>query len=974
MTFAHTSSRRITCLLALVVLLLCYLLRAVPGQAAGTVADSPEWAEPSVTTVERVSPMETSQNTPVMFSNTDCSLTTYHLTTSTAMQTGCFTETAYGLMDSDSGIVIFNGTDEGIPLLAASNSGSLLPWPGALDLAVITSQVTNGSAVSLYRNPLAGLNDHRDYLGRIDYKQLTKPPELPLKDIDGKPLIINPQTFAYSSNGAWAIAETVNGWFVRINLASLDVTRFAPSFTAPGISGALPSYDAISRDGHYVAVANASADAFKIFDLTNCSAAPCASHDYKPLLKGKIPGLSSVNHVRFINDSVLTFQARSTNSANSGIYEMAPSANIPHLTEYVGLGDSYTSGEGAFDYLAGTDSAENACHLSRNSYPLLLTHDLFSASGGHSVACSGAVLNDISSNDRLYRGQVKNGPTLQQLELEQPALLTSIKTNYLPGYIAQHLFVKDNLPRVATVSVGGNDIGFGSLLETCVAPHLSRHISDSTCFNTYEDRVELKDSIDRMVPKWTATYRELKADSPGVRLYVIGYPQIVDDEGSCAANVHLNKSELELSIETTDYLDAQIQKAAQAAGVPYVDISEALKGHRLCEAPSYDVAVNGLTAGTDAGVLGLKVFGHESYHPNALGQELMEQAILRVTDNLTSTNDEPLSANPSGPALIDAPKSGRVISAVIRTKFTSEQQAEPGQKILIHIPGPANGVPANMPFQIRLGGPSGKTIGTLPSGGDGSIDGTVTIPADTAAGDQPVDILGQSNDGKPLVITQPLQIGDASKDTGGSGVPDKADRCGIVADSGQDADDDGIDDSCDGFIGPAPIAPSTPSGTDTPSSDVAELPNAGSGSGELEPDGGSILTEAERTDTSALQATARTLELSQIPPANGKSGGALDPVTLTVSSSPTSNLTSHHVAVSSTHDGTVLSAHSAIFNPTINLPVPVKALPERTGTVAVAPAISLTPWSGLLVCTPLLFLVLGWLLGRSIPRKHYKVT
>src|SRR6185437_3010028 len=108
------------------------------------------------------------------------------------------------------------------------------------------------------------------------------------------------------------------------------------------------------------------------------------------------PGLQSVRHVRFLNDGLLSFEAV-TSGGGSGSYVLAPTDGITSLTDYIGLGDSYTSGEGAFDYLEGTDTADDMCHLSARSYPLLLTHDLFSAAGGHSVACSGAVISDVGN-------------------------------------------------------------------------------------------------------------------------------------------------------------------------------------------------------------------------------------------------------------------------------------------------------------------------------------------------------------------------------------------------------------------------------------------------------------------------------------------------------------------------------------------------------------------------------------------------
>jgi len=103
-----------------------------------------------------------------------------------------------------------------------------------------------------------------------------------------------------------------------------------------------------------VAIQNASAAAFKVYDLVNCGgnssdADPpvCPAHDYASFVGQQIEGLQAIRHVRFINDSLLSFEADSSTASNGGIYERAPTASITSLTDYLGLGDSYTSGEGA---------------------------------------------------------------------------------------------------------------------------------------------------------------------------------------------------------------------------------------------------------------------------------------------------------------------------------------------------------------------------------------------------------------------------------------------------------------------------------------------------------------------------------------------------------------------------------------------------------------------------------------------------
>ncbi len=788
---------------------------SIAGQAfihaSGAEPATPAWANPSDMAVRKVSEVGSAQSEPNFLSNLDCTLMTYRLVASSSMQTGCFTATAFGLVDTDSDTVIFNGTDEGLPLLPYSAHQVLVPWPQALDLVGLDATNNGGSYISLYKNPLGLLRDQRNVLGELTSKQLTAPPELTLKDSSGQPLVINPQTMAFSDNGSWLVAESLHGSFVRINLATLDVTNFGQAYATAGSPGVLKSQVAVSSDGRYVAINNETAGEFKVYDVASCGAASgegimgCRSYDYRQFVKGQVGGLQSIRHVRFINDGLLSFEAVSGDTAKSGIYELAPVSSITSLMDYIGLGDSYTAGEGAFDYLAGTDTAANSCHLSRNSYPLLLTHDLYSGAGGHSVACSGAVISDVGNTSDNYLGQMKDGLSLRELKQAQPALLNSVMANFLPGYVAQHAFVKQYQPQVTTVSVGGDDIGFGDLLQNCVEPHISWHVSDSTCYDTYEARLEVMQLIDRTIPRWTALYKQLLAESPGTQLYAVGYPQIIDDRGDCALNVHLNKSELEFSEELIDYLNQAISKAAAKAGVSYTDISQALAGHRLCETASYNVAVNGLTAGKDAGLLGINVLGKESYHPNALGQQLIEQTILRQTNNLTKALAATGNNNASaGQSLLNKPKSNRPINKLIPSSTLTNRVVKRGTSAQIRVDGLANGLKANSPYSVRLDGPAGPVLAVVVSDGNGTVSGSVTVPVSAEPGGHTIDVTGPNQIGDPVDVTQPVHVPGDVNDDDGDGVPDATDSCPTVANSGQDVDQDGIDDACDNLIGQPP--------------------------------------------------------------------------------------------------------------------------------------------------------------------------
>lgn len=799
--------------------------------AADLSTQRPKWANPSAITVKRVSSMPSAQSEPSYFNNLDCSLITYRLVATGNMLTGCFTDTAFGLFDSSSSTVIFNGTDEGIPLQAYAYKQILAPWPKAMNLLTIDNVNTGGTYIGLYKNPFKSVQDQRNLQLQLTSKKLTAPPDIPIKDKLGNRLVINPQTLTFSDGGSWLVAETLNGSFVRINLATLDIVAFAPSYGSQGSPALLESRIAITDDGQFVAIANQSASEFKIYDLSSCSGTVdnlrplnCVNHNYRTYVGSQISGFKTIRHIRFVNDELLSFEATSTNPSNDGIYLLAPTSGISSQIDYLGLGDSFTGGEGAFDYLAGSDTTNNMCHLSRRSYPLLLANDLFTATGGRSVACSGAVINDASSTNGKYKGQVRNVLSWDELQKSQALLLESIFTNYLPGFVAQHRFVARYQPRILTVSIGGDDIGFGDIVRTCVLPHASIHRSDNDCYSTYEDRKELMDLIDRTVPKWISLYKQLHNEAPEAKLYSIGYPQLTDDLGSCAINVQLSKAELGFATVIVEYLNSAMAKASLKANVSYIDISNALKGHRLCETSSHNVAVNGITSGKDAGILGLKFFGKESFHPNALGHLLMEQEILRQTKNFANA---PLTNTISNSqSLLSAPKSGRKINTLVPYKSLTNGEVKKGSSVVIKVTGFDAGLKPNTTYQVNLNRVSGPNLGAITSNEAGDLNGNVVIPESAPNGSNTINITGSNQLGSTVDITQPIYIPATDSDGDNDGIPNDLDSCPGAINSSQDQDKDGIDDICDPLIGLPPQANSSKPTASPPSAQGANSSTA----------------------------------------------------------------------------------------------------------------------------------------------------
>jgi hypothetical protein len=330
------------------------------------------------------------------------------------------------------------------------------------------------------------------------------------------------------------------------------------------------------------------------------------------------------------------------------------------------------------------------------------------------------------------------------------------------------------------------------------------------------------------VKRWQQLFRQLANESPLTTIYAVGYPDIIDDTGTCGLNVYLDKNEREFAKELVTYINAALQQATAGTNAHYIDISDALAGHRLCETDSSGIAVNGVTAGTDFGFLGLRIFGRESYHPNALGQHLMEQAILKQTHNFTLYTPATTIAKPA--PFLSKPKTGRTIVTKIPGQILSNKQVKKGSSVHISYSGAGAGLRANTSYTVKAGA-GNQVIGTIISDATGDLAGDVYIPGDTTSGGTTITISGPDQTDNPTEVTQPIYVEDSDTDADGDGIPNAIDSCPLLANSGIDADHDGIDDACDGMIGSSTTPTGSTPGDSTGTGAAADSGTTGSTTG-----------------------------------------------------------------------------------------------------------------------------------------------
>lgn len=220
-------------------------------------------------------------------------------------------------------------------------------------------------------------------------------------------------------------------------------------------------------------------------------------------------------------------------------------------TNYAALGDSYSAGVGTDDYYQSSGN----CDRSPRGYPALF-EAAHTVSSFDFAACSGARTTDV------LNGQ-------------------------LGGLSASTTLV--------TLTVGGNDAGFSSVMETCVLG------GDGKCQTAVANA---ENYIQTTLPGLLNNlYTAIRQKAPNAIVVVLGYPRLYQLGGSCV--VGLSDTSRGYIDNGADVLDNTIAAAAQQHGFTFVDVRGAFSSHEIC---SNDWWLNSVTLPIS-----------DSYHPNRAG-------------------------------------------------------------------------------------------------------------------------------------------------------------------------------------------------------------------------------------------------------------------------------------------------------------------------------------------------------------------
>jgi lysophospholipase L1-like esterase len=261
-------------------------------------------------------------------------------------------------------------------------------------------------------------------------------------------------------------------------------------------------------------------------------------------------------------------------AAESGPEPGRESGQAPR--SYVALGDSYAAGP-----LVPVQTGQPlGCLRSTGNYPSVVAETL-GVADFRDVSCSAATTEHLTGPQNVPLGV--NPPQLDALGPDT---------------------------ELVTVSIGGNDIGFGDIISEC-ARRSPLQPTGSACadFYTSGGTDELAQRIDDAAPQVAAVLGAIAQRSPEARVLLVGYPAILPDEGpGCFPVVPFSPGDVAYLRGVEKALNAMLSDEASGAGVHFVDTYTPSIGHDVCQLPGTKW-IEGLVPTAPAAPV----------HPNALG-------------------------------------------------------------------------------------------------------------------------------------------------------------------------------------------------------------------------------------------------------------------------------------------------------------------------------------------------------------------
>ncbi len=216
---------------------------------------------------------------------------------------------------------------------------------------------------------------------------------------------------------------------------------------------------------------------------------------------------------------------------------------------YAALGDSYAAGP-----LIPNQLSPVGCLKSDHNYGHLAAPGI--GLEFHELTCSGATTNDMTAEQSVEFGS--NPPQFNAL---------------------------DNETKVVSLTIGGNDIGFSEVAESCI----TLNPFATPCKDKYDPggKDQLAERIANTAPKLAAVLQGIHSRSPKARIFVTNYPAIFPPTGSgCWPQLPIGFGDVPYLRSTQLGLNQMIAQQAAANGATLVDWYSASIGHDACKSQS----------------------------------------------------------------------------------------------------------------------------------------------------------------------------------------------------------------------------------------------------------------------------------------------------------------------------------------------------------------------------------------------------
>jgi lysophospholipase L1-like esterase len=344
--------------------------------------------------------------------------------------------------------------------------------------------------------------------------------------------------------------------------------------------------------------------------------------------------------------------------------------------KYAAIGDSFSSGEGIGNYYPETNRSarvrprgnENYCHRSETAYPARLASKFFGAGSVARAevfrqqpsrfifrACSGAVTQNLWSTlatpatEGQYNEWIEGAPgrwlrkPAQGLWLQEPG-----------GTPPMMPITPNNNIRRVTLTIGGNDAGFATILRNCMRPNVP--IPDLVAVPLRKRCKEIinewatgvpgtpktlmipsptkQEGIPSIVTKLPVVLKNIRESAPRARIFLLLYPQGLNTAvngrisvgGGAAIENAIPRATQSVAVALERFTNAlnrtvqttfeAWQRAERANAEVIAGTVNAFRGHRLGNAVPW---LNGLVL----------VWFEESFHPNCKGHIALAEQVLR---------------------------------------------------------------------------------------------------------------------------------------------------------------------------------------------------------------------------------------------------------------------------------------------------------------------------------------------------------